>query len=90
VNAPLNATEYKAALRSDFYSFMLRCFTDLNAGAAYMPSWHIEVMAAKLQNVRDGRVRRLDPVPIRGPKRTCRNSKSVRKRGRLPQRSRRR
>ena len=30
--------EYQAALRSDFYSFMLRCFTDLN-GAAYLPSW---------------------------------------------------
>src|ERR1700733_9484989 len=38
---------------------MLRCFTDLNTAAAYMPSWHIEVMAAKLQSVRDGRTKRL-------------------------------
>ena len=51
--------EYQAALRSDFYSFMLRCFTDLNGGAAYLPSWHIEVMAAKLQSVRKGHTRRL-------------------------------
>jgi predicted phage terminase large subunit-like protein len=59
VNAAFDPAEYKAALRSDFYSFMLRCFTDLNAGAAYMPSWHIEVLAAKLQSVRDGRTKRL-------------------------------
>jgi len=59
VTAALARSEYHAALRTDFYSFMLRCFADLNAGAAYLPSWHIEVMAAKLQSVRDGRVRRL-------------------------------
>ena len=59
MNAAFDPAEYKAALRSDFYSFMLRCFTDLNAGAAYMPSWHIEVLAAKLQSVRDGRTKRL-------------------------------
>lgn len=52
-------TEYQAALRSDFYSFMLRCFLELNAGAAFLPNWHIELMAAKLQSVRDGRVQRL-------------------------------
>jgi hypothetical protein len=51
--------EYQAALRFDFYSFMLRCFTELNAGAAFVSSWHIEVMAAKLHSVRTGRTRRL-------------------------------
>jgi hypothetical protein len=51
--------EYHAALRADFYSFMVRCFTELNPGAPFLPSWHIEVMAAKLQAVRDGRIRRL-------------------------------
>ena len=44
---------------NDFYSFMVRCFRDLNAGAAYLPSWHVEAMAAKLEGVRDGRRRRL-------------------------------
>ena len=58
-NVELAQVEYQAALRSDFYSFMLRCFTDLNAGAGYLPSWHIEVMAAKLQSVRKGQTRRL-------------------------------
>src|SRR5258708_6853938 len=51
--------EYQAALRSDFYTFMLRCFSQLNSGAAFLPSWHIEVMAAKLQAVKDGRLKRL-------------------------------
>jgi Nitrite and sulphite reductase 4Fe-4S domain len=51
--------EYQALLREDFYSFMLRCFTELNGGASFLPSWHIEVMAAKLQGVRDGRIKRL-------------------------------
>jgi predicted phage terminase large subunit-like protein len=59
VTAALARSEYEAALRSDFYSFMVRCFVDLNSAAAYLPSWHIEVMAAKLQAVRDGRIRRL-------------------------------
>ena len=59
MTAALDQSEYHTALRSDFYSFMLRCFGDLNAGASYLPSWHIEVMAAKLQSVRDRRVRRL-------------------------------
>ena len=55
-------SEYHAPLRTDFYSFMLRCFTDLNSGASYLPSWHIEVMAAKLQDVRDGGVRRRSSI----------------------------
>jgi hypothetical protein len=55
----LTQTEYHAALRAEFYSFMLRCFGELNPGADFLPSWHIEVMAAKLHAVRDGRVRRL-------------------------------
>jgi predicted phage terminase large subunit-like protein len=59
MTAALVQSEYQAALRSDFYSFMLRCFTDLNAGTYFLPSWHIEVMAATLQSVREGRVRRL-------------------------------
>jgi hypothetical protein len=55
----LSQIEYQAALRADFYSFMLRCFAELNPGAAFLPSWHIELMAAKLQAVRDRRIRRL-------------------------------
>jgi hypothetical protein len=51
--------EYQSTLRADFYSFLVRCFLELNCGADFLASWHIEVMAAKLQNVRKGRARRL-------------------------------
>jgi predicted phage terminase large subunit-like protein len=55
----ISMREYRAALRADFYCFMLRCFTELNSGASFLPSGHIEVLAAKLQAVRDSRTRRL-------------------------------
>jgi hypothetical protein len=51
--------ECQATLRADFHSFLVRCFLELNSGASFLPSWHIKVMAAKLQAVRDGRIRRL-------------------------------
>ena len=46
--------EYQAALRADFHSFMVRCFVELNSGASFLPSWHIEVMAAKLRRFATG------------------------------------
>ena len=55
----VSPAEYQAALRTDFYSFMLRCFLELNRGVALLPGWHIEAMAAKLQAVGDERIRRL-------------------------------
>ena len=55
----LSQIEYQAALRADFYSFMLRCFAEFNPGVSFLPSWHIELMAAKLQAVRGRRIRRL-------------------------------
>jgi predicted phage terminase large subunit-like protein len=55
----LSLAEYQATLRADFYSFLVRCFSELNPGADFLPSWHIEVMAATLQSVREGRLKRL-------------------------------
>ena len=55
----LAVDHYQAALRTEFYAFMVKCFTDLNAGAPFLPSLHIEAMAAKLQRVSDGGARRL-------------------------------
>jgi predicted phage terminase large subunit-like protein len=55
----LSLAEYQAALRGDFNTFMVRCFVELNPGATFLPSWHIEVMAAKLQAVHEGRILRL-------------------------------
>jgi predicted phage terminase large subunit-like protein len=49
----------KALLRSDFNSFLYRCMLTLNPGAAFMPNWHIEAIAYKLQRVRQGEATRL-------------------------------
>jgi predicted phage terminase large subunit-like protein len=55
----ISLCDCRSAMRADFYTFMLRCFSELNSGASFLPSWHIEVLAATLQGVRDGRTRRL-------------------------------
>ena len=51
--------EFDAILRSDLGYFAERCFCELNPQAAFLPSWHIEVIAAKLAAVREGKSRRL-------------------------------
>ncbi len=51
--------DVQASLRGDFYSFMLHSFVDRNGGASFVTGWHIEVMAARLQAVGEGRARRL-------------------------------
>src|SRR5712671_4213623 len=51
--------EYAALLRQDFGTFAARCFHDLNPQAELAMNWHIEVIAAKLTAVREGKIRRL-------------------------------
>jgi predicted phage terminase large subunit-like protein len=51
--------EVHALMRADFYSFLVRSFAELHAGQAFSPAWHAEVLAAKLQGVGEGAVRRL-------------------------------
>ena len=51
--------EFTALLRADFYSFLVRSFAELHAGQNFSPAWHAEVLAAKLQGVGEGSVRRL-------------------------------
>ena len=55
----LSKSEFQAELRADFYSFLVRCFAELNPRASFLPNWHIEVMAAKLQAAMQGRSKRL-------------------------------
>jgi hypothetical protein len=50
---------YKEILRLDLGYFAERCFCELNPQAAFLPNWHIEVIAAKLAAVRAGKIRRL-------------------------------
>jgi hypothetical protein len=46
-------------LRHDFVTFAARCFQDLNPQADLAMNWHLEVIAAKLIAVREGKIRRL-------------------------------
>ena len=55
----LNARDLRAIMRAEFYSFMVRCFAELEGGVAFLPNWHIELLAAKLQATREGKIRRL-------------------------------
>jgi predicted phage terminase large subunit-like protein len=55
----LHPAEYDALLRQDFETFAARCFHDLNPQTQFSPNWHIEVIAAKLMAVRQGKIRRL-------------------------------
>jgi predicted phage terminase large subunit-like protein len=51
--------ELRALLRADFGSFIERCFYQLNPSAKFLPNWHHEVIASKLDDCRRGKVRRL-------------------------------
>jgi hypothetical protein len=55
----LSSREYDAVLRSDLGYFAERCFCELNPQAAFLTNWHIEVIAAKLAAVREGKIGRL-------------------------------
>src|SRR5215471_4781536 len=55
----LTSIEYDALLRSDFLSFVARCFCDLNPQVELAMNWHLEIIAVKLAAVYEGRIRRL-------------------------------
>ena len=55
----LTPAEYGVLLRHDFASFAARCFHDLNPQTCLAVNWHLEVIAAKLTAVREGKIRRL-------------------------------
>jgi hypothetical protein len=53
------AADMRALLRTDFGSFVERCFYQLNPSAKFMPNWHHEVISSKLDDCRRGKLRRL-------------------------------
>src|SRR3954453_2935693 len=55
----LTRAEYEFLLRRDFATFAGRCFQDLNPQTALAMNWHLEVIAAKLTAVREGKIHRL-------------------------------
>src|SRR5437870_10537776 len=55
----LSPRVYKEILRLDLGYFAELCVGELNPQAVFLTNWHIEVIAAKLAAVREGRIRRL-------------------------------
>lgn len=53
------SSQYAELLRNDFCGFIHRSFLELNPQTPFLPNWHIELMAAKLEDVRLGKTRRL-------------------------------
>ncbi|HEX4022164.1 MAG TPA: phage terminase large subunit [Acidobacteriaceae bacterium] len=66
------AIEYGTLLRKDFVGFIERSFMELNPQSEFLPNWHIEVIAAALEDCRMGKTRRLIiNVPPRSLKSHC-------------------
>jgi len=64
--------EYRAILRQDFCAFIQRCFHELNPEAKFSMNWHIELIAAKLEACRQGKIKRLIiNIPPRHLKSLC-------------------
>jgi predicted phage terminase large subunit-like protein len=57
--APSPANMYADLLRHDLCAFNHRSFLELNPQTPFLPSWHIELIAAKLEEVRRGTCKRL-------------------------------
>jgi predicted phage terminase large subunit-like protein len=55
----LTRAEYEVLLRHDFASFAAGCFQELNPHTELAVNWHLEVIAAKLTAVRQGKIHRL-------------------------------
>jgi predicted phage terminase large subunit-like protein len=59
MNMQLSYREYKAILRRDLMSFVIRSFLELNPQTKFSNSPHIEVLASRLENCRRGLTNRL-------------------------------
>jgi hypothetical protein len=55
----LTRAQYNFLLRHDFTTVTGRCFKDLNPQTSLATNWHLEVIAAALTAVREGKIRRL-------------------------------
>jgi predicted phage terminase large subunit-like protein len=56
---PSPANMYAHVLRHDLSAFIHRSFLELNAQTPFLSNWHIQVLAAKLEEVRRGSCKRL-------------------------------
>jgi hypothetical protein len=68
----LSFDQYRELLRYDFYTFIQKAFGQLNPQTRFLLNWHIEIMAAKLEECRLGKIRRLIiNIPPRHLKSLC-------------------
>jgi predicted phage terminase large subunit-like protein len=49
----------EALLRADFRAFLEKVFVTLSPGQTFIPSWHLDAIAWRLERVRRGEIRRL-------------------------------
>jgi predicted phage terminase large subunit-like protein len=69
---PLTRSDYDALVRLDFSAFIELAFSELNPTTPYRENWHLDLLAAKLEACRLGRIRRLIIcVPPRSLKSHC-------------------
>lgn len=57
--APSPTRLYSEVLRNDFSAFVHRSFLELNPQTPFLSNWHLEVLGAKLEEVRRGTCKRL-------------------------------
>ena len=55
----LTKAELRALLRKDFYSFAIRSFLELNPQTLFLPNWHLELVADRLEKCIRGEITRL-------------------------------
>jgi predicted phage terminase large subunit-like protein len=53
------ARTFEALLRNEFRVFVHKVFATLSPGQTYVPAWHVEAIAWRLERVRRGEIRRL-------------------------------
>ncbi|MGY8682392.1 phage terminase large subunit [Bradyrhizobium sp. UFLA05-153] len=63
---------FSVLLRTDFHSFVWKCFNTIARDATYVENWHIEALAHQLMLVRQGKMQRLIiNMPPRALKSIC-------------------
>lgn len=68
----LSPYELQVVMRNDLPTFIHRCFIELNPETPYQHNWHIDVIAAKLEACRTGKIKRLIiNIPPRHLKSMC-------------------
>lgn len=74
VNTTVNPKphEIAALLRLDLSSFICRAFQELNPQTEYLHNWHVDLIASKLTEVAEGKIKRLIiNIPPRNLKSIC-------------------